>query len=424
MLLRDLCLYDPSAGINGTHVSLRIQNGKIAAILAVDAPADGEPEMDMQGLCAAPGLVDLHVHLREPGATHKEDILSGCRAAAAGGVTSLLCMPNTVPAADTPGVIEYVLEKAKQADAKVYPVGAVTYELNGERLTDFAALKQAGAVAVSDDGRPDEDPELMRTALQTAKENGMLLLAHCEKMALAGGGLVHEGHASRLLGVKGMPRQAEFLSIAEAIEAAEETDCAVHICHVSTEESVQIIAKAQQRGIKVTAETCPQYYSLTEREVLGRDADYRMNPPLREHRDVQAIKQGLKQGVLSVLATDHAPHAVQEKADFDKAPNGVIGMETALAAAITYLVRTGELSLYQVIEKMSTTPARLLGLPAGSLQVGCAADIVIFDPDTAWTVDPNKMHGKSKNAVYKGKTLYGQVVYTLLDGKIVYKKGE
>lgn len=424
MLLRNLCLYDPAAGIDGQQVSLLVQEGKIAAVLPPDTPHTDEAEMDLSGLCAAPGLVDMHVHLREPGGTHKEDILSGCRAAAAGGVTSLLCMPNTIPCADSAGVISYVLERAEQADARVYPVGAVTYELAGEQMTDFAALKKAGAIAVSDDGRPDEDPALMQAALQSARDNGMLLLAHCEKMALAGGGLVHEGHASQILGVKGMPRQAEFLSVAEAIEAAEKTGCAVHICHVSCAESVQILRAAQARGVRVTAETCPQYYSLTEKEVLGRDADYRMNPPLRERSDVLAVKEGLKDGTIAVLATDHAPHSVQEKADFDKAPNGVIGMETALAAAITYLVRTGEMTMGQVIERMSAFPAKLMGLPAGTLAAGSAADIVIFDPNVSFTVDPQRLHGKSRNAVYKGKTLFGQVEYTLLGGKIVYKRGE
>lgn len=376
--------------------------------------------LEADGLCCAPGLVDMHVHLRDPGQTDKEDILSGCRAAAAGGVTSLACMPNTQPVCDSPDIISYILKKAQAADARVYPVAAVTHSLGGERMTDFAALKSAGAVAVSDDGRPVPTAGGMLDAMRLAAETGLPILSHCEEMSLTRGGIINEGEVSHTLGIPGIHPAAEEAATAREIALAAATGCPVHICHVSTKGSVELLRDARRRGVPVTGETAPHYFSLTDDLLKGRDADYRMNPPLRTPVDVRAVIEGLCDGTLSAIATDHAPHTPEDKADFLKAPNGSVGMETSLAAGITFLVREGHLSLNRLIQLMSAEPARLLGIPGGTLRKGVVADLVLFDPNERWTVDEKRLHGKSQNCPFKGMTLYGRVKYTLLGGRLVY----
>ncbi len=418
LLIKNGMVIDPVNGINGVN-DILIEDGKIAAVKPrIEIEADEVLYAD--GLTVVPGLVDMHVHLRDPGFIHKEDVLTGCDAAAAGGVTSLLCMPNTKPVIDTPKVVDYIQEKAQKAKAKVYITGAISKRLNGEELCDFDRMKQAGVIAVSDDGRPVENAKMMTDALKKAKELGLLVTSHCEDLDIIDGGIVNAGEVSELLGVKGMHRSSEDSITAREIILAETNDCAVHIAHVSTKLSVQLIREAKARGAKVTAETCPHYFSMTEREVLKQDADYRMNPPLREEADREAVLQGVLDGTLDCIVTDHAPHTKEEKRDFFTAPNGVIGMETSFAASYTYLVKTGLMTLSQLIEKMSVNPAKLLGIEAGSLSVGAPADLALIDLKEDWVVDPAKSHSRSCNCIYKGKTLTGKVKYTFLNGKKVY----
>lgn len=402
---------------------------QIADILIVDGVIQkidseisviADKTVNANGLTVLPGLVDMHVHLRDPGFIHKEDILSGCEAAAAGGVTSLLCMPNTKPVIDGKKVVEYIKEKAKDAKAKVYITGAISKRLNGEDLCDFAKLKKAGVIAVSDDGRPVKNAKMMTQALKQADELGLLVTSHCEDLDIIQGGIINEGQVSRHLGVKGMHRSSEDYITAREIILAETNHVPVHIAHVSTKLSVQLIREAKARGAKVTAETCPHYFSLTEQELLKQDADYRMNPPLREQEDVDAVLQGVIDGTLDCIVTDHAPHTKDEKRDFLTAPNGVIGMETSFAAAYTYLVKTGKLSLMELVKRMSYHPAQILNIPAGTLNVGAAADIILVDLNKEWTVKPEKMYSRARNAVYKGMTLTGKVICTYLNGKKVF----
>lgn len=376
--------------------------------------------IDGTGLVAAPGLVDMHVHLRDPGQTEKEDIISGCKAAAAGGVTSLLAMPNTAPTVDNEETVRYILDKAKSADARVYVAASITKGLKSRELTDIESLGDAGAVALTDDGRPVEDTALMAEAMLKAESLGVSVVAHCEDLYLASGGKINEGEVSDALGIKGIPRAAENCGTAREIALASSYGVPIHICHVSTKEAVDMIKSAKENFVEVSAETAPHYFALNEKELLKRDADYRMNPPLRTEEDVEAIIYALQHGIIDAIATDHAPHTAEDKSDFESAPNGSIGMETSLAVTLTYLYHTGKLNLLDIISLMSTNPAKILGISAGSLSKGAAADVVIFDPDEEWVVDVNKLHGKSKNCPFKGKTLKGRVKYTVLGGKIVY----
>ena len=417
-LIRGARVMDPSSGFDAV-ADVLVNNGVIAAV-GDTLTADDAIVIDGAGLVAAPGLVDLHVHLRDPGQTHKEDIFTGCRAAAAGGVTSVFAMPNTTPALDSPEVIKALLDKAATADAHVYPVGAVTKGLKGEELTDIPALKAAGAAAFSDDGRPIMTADQVEISLNAAHAEGALLMAHCEELSLVRGGLMNEGEVSREIGVRGVTRSAEEVGTAREIALAAATGCPVHICHVSTAYSVQLIRDAQRHGIKVTGETAPHYIALTDEALRAKDADYRMSPPLRTKADQQALIEGLKDGTLCAIATDHAPHTPEEKASFETAPNGSVGMETSLAASLTYLVHAGHLSMMELLRAMSTTPAALTGIPAGTLAVGATADIVLFDPEEEWTVDVNKLHGKSKNCPFKGMTLKGRVKKTFCGGRMVY----
>ena len=413
---------DPSCGLDRI-CDIRIDEGKITAV-GNGISSEGCRVLNAGGLCCAPGLVDMHVHLREPGQTHKEDIHSGCRAAAAGGVTSVVCMPNTSPVCDTPEQIRWILDRAKDADARVYPAAAITASLKGETLTDFEALKESGAAAVSDDGRPVPTADKMMQAMEKAAACGLPVLSHCEELTLVRGGIMNEGDVSRSLGVPGIHPGAEDVATAREIAIAAATGCPVHICHVSTKGSAQLIRDARRRGVPVTGETAPHYFTMTDALLQGRDADYRMNPPLRSEEDVAAILASIADGTLSVIATDHAPHAEWEKADFLKAPNGALGLETSLAAGITALVRPGHITLLRLVELMSTAPAALLGIPGGTLRQGAAADIVLFDPEEAWTVDRDQLHGKSKNTPFKGMTLTGRVKCTLLGGQAVFGKLE
>ena len=414
--IRGARVIDPSQGLDQIG-DLLLREGKIAQVGQVEA-ADADLVIDGEGLVAAPGLVDMHVHLRDPGLTYKEDVFSGCRAAAAGGVTSLLAMPNTKPPIDDPALVRDLLARAQEADATVYTAACVTKGMQGKELADLAALKEAGAIAISDDGVPVGSSRCLLEALRLAPQLGLVFTAHCEDLDLAAGGKIHDGAVARELGVPGIPAAAEDCGTAREIAAAASIGAPVHICHVSTKGSVALIRDAKRRGVRVTAETCPHYLLLTEEALRRKDADYRMNPPLREEADRLALQEGLADGTIDAISTDHAPHSPEEKADFLKAPNGSIGMETSLSAALTAL--EGRLTLSQVIEKMSTAPARILGIPAGTLQVGAAADVVLFHPEERWTVDPEKLHGKSRNTPFKGMALRGRVKLTFSRGRLVY----
>ncbi len=416
ILIKNVHIIDPTNKVDRSG-DIFISNGVFAS------PEDADETalvIDGNGMTAVPGLVDLHVHLRDPGQTHKEDIISGCKAAAAGGVTSLLAMPNTVPAVDSPETVRYILDKAKNADAHVYVVGAITKGLESKEASDIDELYAAGISALSDDGKPVANTVMMVDAMKKAAKLGIPVTAHCEDPYLAGG-KINEGEISEKLGVKGMPRAAEDAGTAREISLAAAYDVPVHICHVSTYTSADMIRDAKKRGVKVTAETAPHYIMLTEQELLKKDADYRMNPPLRTERDRLAMIEGLKDGTIDAIATDHAPHTPEEKADFNSAPNGSIGMETSFAAAYTVLVEGNHLSETQLIEKMSVCPAQILGINAGTLSTGSPADIMLYSREK-WTVDPEKLHGKSKNTPFKGLTLSAKVKLTICGGKIVYNE--
>ena len=384
-VIKNAAVVSPADGLNGC-LDILIENGKIAA---VGENLTAENVIDATGLTAVPGLVDMHVHLRDPGQTEKEDILTGCRAAAAGGVTSLLAMPNTNPTTDSPETVRCILDKAKNADARVYVAASVTKGLKSEEPTDLDALREAGAVGLSDDGRPVVNTAYLRNAMNRAPKLGMTVVAHCEDLFLADGGKMNEGEISAQLGVKGIPAAAEDCGTAREIALAAADGVPIHICHVSTATSVALIRDAKRR--------------------------------VRTEADVKAITEGLLDGTLDAVATDHAPHTPGEKADFVKAPNGSIGMETSFAASHTFLVKTGLMSLEQLVCKMSVNPAKILGIPAGTLAVGANADIALIDLNEEWTVDADKLHGKSKNTPFKGMKLTGRVKMTILGGKTVFE---
>lgn len=394
---------------------------KVGAHLLQMDLAQGAKVIDGSGLCAAPGFIDIHVHLRDPGFTYKEDVLSGCEAAAAGGVTSVCCMPNTNPVTDSEEVLSYILNKAQSAKARVFPIAAITKGMHGEELNDFAQLHACGAVAVSDDGRPVENAGMMLEALKRAYAAGVPVVSHCEDLSIIAGGIINKGAVSEELGVRGMDRASEDSITVREIVLAESSNTAIHIAHVSTKGSVQLIREAKARGVKVTCETAPHYMMMTDQLLRSRDANFRMNPPLREEEDCQAIIEGVLDGTIDAIVTDHAPHAPEEKEDFLRAPNGIVGLETSFAAACTELYHNQGMGLMELVRCMSTTPANIMRLPGGTLREGALADIVLFDPDMVWTVDAAKLHSKSHNTPFDGRKLTGRVVRTLMGGKIVYE---
>lgn len=401
-----------------------MENGIVSA-LAAGIAAKGHEMIDCTGLYLAPGLVDMHVHFRDPGLTYKEDILTGSAAAAAGGFTTVACMPNTKPVLDTPEQMEYVLEKGKHPGfCHVLPIGAVTVGQKGEMLTDFDALAQAGAVAFSDDGVPVTSAVRMRDALKAAKKLHKIVISHCEDGEMVKNYAVNEGTVSRQLGLPGRPAIAEDLMVARDLMLAKETGAHVHIAHVSTKGSVQLIRQAKQDGVSVTAETCPQYFIYTEQEILKKGTMARVNPPLRTAEDRQAILEAVLDGTLDCIVTDHAPHSAEEKArPLPDAPSGMVGLETSLAACLSYLVNPGYLTVPQLIRKMTVVPASILGLEAGPLHAGGAADLCVFDAEEQWTVDPQNFRSKGRNTVFAGDTLTGKVKLTVCGGKITHREG-
>lgn len=365
-----------------------------------------------------PTLFDMHVHFRDPGQTHKEDILTGCAAALAGGVTGVVCMPNTNPPIDSRETVEYILEKAKNTGVEVYPAACITRGMKGGELYDWESL---GVKIISDDGRPVENAELMRQALEMSIENGLLVASHCEDLHIINGGIINKGKISEKLGVKGMDRASEDSITAREIALADSCNSRIHICHVSTKGSIEIIRDAKRRGIKVTCETCPHYFTYTEEKLLARDADYRMNPPLRTEADRLAVLEGVLDGTVDCIVTDHAPHAADEKADFLTAPNGVVGLETSLAVTLTQLYHTGEITLNKIVQLMAVNPRKLLGIDVPKIEVGAKANISVVDLEREWTVVPEELRSKSHNTVFKGERLKGRNIMTITDGIIRYE---
>lgn len=377
-----------------------------------------------QGKYVLPGLVDAHCHLRDPGFEYKEDIESGTRSAAVGGFTSIACMPNTNPVIDSEPLVKYVINKAKQDGVvNVYPIGSITKGLKGEELSEIGELKFAGAVAISDDGRPVKNPSIMKKALEYASMFDITVISHCEDLELADQGVMNEGLQSTLMGLKGIPAAAEELMVAREVILSEYTKVPVHIAHVSTSLAVDLIRNAKKRGVNVTCETCPHYFSLTEDACSDFNTLAKVNPPLRTAKDANAIVEGLKDGTIDIIATDHAPHHVDEKnVEFAVAANGIAGFETAFSLAMTYLVKPGHLTIEQLVEKMCVNPSRILGLNKGSIEVGRSADIIIVDPDEEYYVDINKFKSKSRNSPFHGFKLTGSVYYTIVNGNVVVRE--
>ena len=401
---------------------LLCEQGKIS-LLERGLQAQADQVIDAAGLVVCPGLVDMHVHLRDPGLTYKEDILTGTAAAARGGVTSLACMANTDPTVDTPEQVAYVLGRAKEgAGVRVYPIAALSRGLRGEEPTDAEALQKAGAVALSDDGSNVDNANLMRDVLIRARRLKMPVLCHCEDTSMVEGRAVNEGSVSRQLWLEGRPAIAEEIMVMRDAMLAEETGAHVHICHVSTARSVDIIRRMKKRGAPITCETCPQYFSLTEDEVLTQGSMARVNPPLRTAQDVKGIITGLRDGTIDVIATDHAPHSAEEKArPLTRAPSGMVGLETSLALALTQLYHTGKMDLPSLIRRMTTNPADILHLPRGRMALGADADLTIFDPDEEWVIDPEQFASKGRNTPFAGWKVKGRVKYTIVGGRIIYQ---
>lgn len=421
LLLRGGRVIDPARGLDEV-LDVLLAGGVVARVgRNLDAP-EGADVRDVGGLVVAPGLIDVHVHLREPGGEHKETIATGARAAAAGGFTAVCAMPNTDPPVDDPAAVGFVRAAGLRAGgARVYPTGAVSIGQAGERLTEIGEMVAAGAVAITDDGRPVSDAGLMRLALEYSRTFGIPVASHCEEKALSRGGSMNEGIVSTRLGLTGIPNAAEDVMIARDLLLAELTGGRLHVQHVSTARGVAMIREARARGVAVTAEATPHHLTLTEEAVDGYDTNAKMNPPLRTAADVEAVRAGFADGTLDVLATDHAPHHYDEKEQaFDDAPFGIVGLETAFGICMTALVENGVLTLPELIRRMSTNPARAFGLPGGTLAEGAIADVSVLDPSAAWTVDPARFYSKSRNTPFGGWSLRGRAALTIVGGVVVY----
>ncbi len=413
---------DPSQQMD-TTADVLLEGGKVVAVgTNLDQP-EGAEVFDAGGKVVAPGLIDLHVHLREPGQEDQETVATGAMAAAAGGFSAVCAMPNTDPVTDNQAAVGFVIRQSQRAQAaRVYPIGAVSLGQQGERLAEFGEMVGAGAVAVSDDGHPVATSQLMRTALEYARTFGIAVADHCEDMSLADGSM-HEGIVSTRMGLPGIPSAAEEVMVARDVILAELTTGHVHLCHMSTRGSVELIRRAKEKGISVTAEATPHHFALTHERCEGYDTNAKMNPPLREAEDREAIREGLKDGTIDVIASDHAPHHYDAKEQaFDDAPNGIIGLETAFGVAVRELVEGGYLSLPDLIFRMSTRPAQVFNLPGGTLVSGAPADVVILDPDVRWQVDPQQSFSKSRNTPFGGETLVGRADLTIVRGKVVYRR--
>lgn len=407
-----------------TKANILISAGVIKEIADKDFSEQDATVIDASGKLVLPALVDMHCHLREPGFEHKETISTGTLSAVKGGFGSVCCMPNTLPVNDNATVTTFIIRKAfSEGLCKVYPIGAITKGQKGQELAEMGIMYEAGCKAFSDDGHPVTNSLLMRRALEYSKVFDVPVISHCEDISLVDGGVMNEGVVSEALGLKGMPAEAEQIMVARDIMLARLTGARLHIAHVSTEGSVKLIRQAKAEGINVTAETCPHYFTLADDSITNYNAYFKVNPPLRTHKDIEAIKEALADGTIDVIATDHAPHHKDEKRlEFDKAPFGISGFETALSLSYE-LVRQGVLSLSSLINKMALAPAKIMKLSAGTISVGASADITIFDPQVEYVVNPEEFASKGKNTPYAGMTLRGQVVMTIVSGNIRYSRG-
>lgn len=413
---------DPAQNLDAT-LDVLIVNGKIKSI-DKNISETGAEVIDASGKLVTPGLIDIHVHLRDPGLEYKEDIVSGTLAAVKGGFTAVACMPNTRPVNDNHAITRYILQKAeREGHCRVFPVGSITKGMSGESLSEMGELKETGCCAVSDDGVPVSSSEMMRRAMEYARPFGLPIATHAEDLALVGSGVMNEGPVATELGLKGIPWVAEDVATVRDVMLSELTGCRLHVCHVSTRGAVDIVRQAKKRGVPVTCEATPHHFSLTDEAVRGYNTNAKMNPPLRSEEDRQAVLAGLADGTIDAIATDHAPHHLDEKnVEYNIALNGVVGLETALPLALAQ-VRAGVIDMARMIELLTIGPARALNLPAGTLEVGSRADVTVIDPDLEWTVDARSLASKSKNTPFDGWQMQGAAVCTVVGGKVAYTRG-
>ncbi len=421
ILIKNGRLVDPANNIDKI-MDVLISDYRISKV-SENIDCDADDVIDASGLAVMPGFIDLHVHLREPGFEYKETIATGTQAAARGGVTSICPMPNTKPVIDSPEMVKELLKRAGEAPVHVLPVGAVTVGQEGKELADIEGMKKAGAVALSEDGKSVMDSLLFRDALHEAARLDIPMFSHCEDKALVDGGVMNAGKKADELGLPGITNSVEDVIAARDIIMTKEAGARLHLCHCSTADSVVLVDMAHKQGLKVTAEVCPHHFTMSDDEITEDDGRFKMNPPLRSKEDVEALREGLKSGVMEVISTDHAPHGAQEKAQsMKKAPFGIVGLETSFALGYTELVEKGYLSLSQLVEKMSVNPAKVLNIDKGNLAVGKTADIAIADIDNEYNIDSSKFASKGHNTPFDGKTVRGCIVMTIVDGKIVYRK--
>lgn len=423
ILIKNGRLIDPANNIDD-HLDLLLKDGLVAGV-GKNLSVDADETIDAGGKLVTPGLIDLHVHLRDPGQEYKEDIASGTAAAVAGGFTSVVCMPNTQPVNDNLAVTKYILSRSEEVGrCRVFPVASITRGLKGENLTEMGELKQGGAVAFSDDGRPVENGEVMRRALEYARPFGAPIISHAEDLSLVGKGVMNDGFVATELGLKGIPWVAEDAMVARDVMLAEYTGGHMHIAHISTRGAVEIVRRAKERGVNVTCEATPHHFTLTEEAVRGYNTNAKMNPPLRSAADLEAVRQGLADGTIDAIATDHAPHHRDEKnVEFNIAMNGIVGLETALPLALS-LVRDGLMELNRMVALLTSGPAAVLGLEVGSLATGRPADVTLIDPDCEWTLAADQLVSKSKNTPFDGWPLQGTAITTIVGGKIAWQRTE
>ncbi len=424
LLIANGHVIDPSQGQNSGR-NLLIEDGRVVGLLS---QSEGVPEdaevFDATGLIVAPGFIDLHVHLREPGQEYKETIATGAEAAVAGGFTSICCMPNTKPINDSAAITKFIIEQANRAGfANVFPIGAITKESNGHELAEMGEMKDAGIVAVSDDGRPVPNAGMMRRAMEYARGFDLTVVDHCEDKSLSAGGVMHEGRMSLLLGLKGMPALAEDIDAVRDCLLAESTGAKVHIAHISTKGAVEAVKRAKEKGLNVSSEVAPHHFALTDEAVEGYDTNTKMSPPLRSREHLEAVLEAIKDGTIGAIATDHAPHHLDEKSlEYDHAPFGITGLETAIGLSFEKLIHTGLIDLNRLVEMYSTNPAKIFNLEnRGTLKKGAIADVTIIDPEREWTFDVTKSKSKSRNSPFNRWTFRGAVVATIVGGQIVYR---
>jgi dihydroorotase len=421
LLIRNGRVIDPASGRDGV-ADVFIRNDTIVAV-GSKIDAAGAAVFDASGLVVAPGFIDMHVHLREPGFEYAETIETGARAAAAGGFTSICCMPNTSPVNDNATVTSFIVDRAREhAIVNVHPIGAITKKSEGEDLAAIGSMKAAGAVAISDDGRPVMNARVMRRAMETAASFDVTVIDHCEDLHLSDGGDMHEGQASVRLGLRGIPAASEDVMVARDILLAELTGARYHVAHISSRNSIAMVDFARRRGLPVTCEATPHHFALADADMVPYDSNYKMKPPLRSHCDVSAVIDGIVSGAVDAIATDHAPHAGSEKMqEFEKCPFGIIGLETAVAISLQLLVHSGKISLSRMVELFTTGPARILKLDRGTLAPGSAADVTILDPERTWTYDVNRSASKSRNSPFNGREFRGGPVATMVGGSFVWQ---